>query len=373
MDESLKPAKMIPATGDYADSARLWQGIPGIEATPGGRLWALWYTGETGEGPGNVVAVATCAGGDAPWEPPRFVIRHDTPAVRCYDPCLWLDPLGRLWLFWTQSESYHDGRAGVWAVRAADPEDPQTAWSAPRRICNGVMMNKPFILSTGEWCMPAAVWGAVDPRHPRVPECDRRSNLWVSCDCGATWTLRGGPDVANRIFDEHAAIDRADGSLWMLVRRRDGIGEAVSTDRGRTWTANPDVVFPGPSARFCLRRLRSGKILFVTHVDTQRRERLLARLSEDDGRTWIGGLMIDERLGVSYPDAAEDADGLIHVIYDFQRGDNGERPAERAILEARFRESDIISGAFASQGAKERIVINRATGEPAATKGEPKQ
>ncbi len=362
MDESLKPAKFLATPAEYRDGARLWQGIPGIELAPNGRLWALWYTGEAGEGPGNVVAVATCNGGDAPWKSPAFIIRHDCPKVRCYDPCLWHDPLGRMWLFWTQCESYHDGRAGVWAVRTSDSGNANPKWTLPRRICNGVMMNKPFVLSTGEWCLPAAVWGAVPPRHPRVPECDRRSNIWTSCDCGATWALRGGPDVANRLFDEHSAIERADGSLWMLVRRRDGIGEALSRDRGRSWEANPNVVFPGPSTRFCLRNLRSGRILLVTHVDTMRRENLFARLSEDDGKTWLGGLMIDSRLGVSYPDMVESADGLIHVIYDFERGDNGVRPAAREILLARFRESDILAGTFSSPGAKVRIVINKATG-----------
>jgi len=37
---------IIPNPGaEAADGARTWQGIPGIERAPNGRLWAIWYTG----------------------------------------------------------------------------------------------------------------------------------------------------------------------------------------------------------------------------------------------------------------------------------------------------------------------------------------
>ena len=37
----------------YADDQRQFQGIPSIAMTPGGRLWATWYSGGAGEGPDN--------------------------------------------------------------------------------------------------------------------------------------------------------------------------------------------------------------------------------------------------------------------------------------------------------------------------------
>jgi hypothetical protein len=44
-------AKVIVNPGaEYADTARSWQGIPGIERAPKGRLWATWYSGDIGEG-----------------------------------------------------------------------------------------------------------------------------------------------------------------------------------------------------------------------------------------------------------------------------------------------------------------------------------
>lgn len=49
--------------------------------------------------------------------------------------------------------------------------------------------------------------------------------------------LRGGCKVPKdvRQFDEHMFVERKDDSLWLLVRTQYGIGERVSTDRGKTW------------------------------------------------------------------------------------------------------------------------------------------
>lgn len=52
------------------------------------------------------------------------------------------------------------------------------------------------------------------------------------------------------------------------------------------------------AARLFVRRLRAGLLLLVKHgpVDRRtRREQLMAFVSDDGGRTWQGGLMLDER------------------------------------------------------------------------------
>ena len=62
-------ARVITDPGPvYADSARSWQGIPGIERTKNGRLWVTWYSGDTGEGDmGNyALAVRTDLVGENP-------------------------------------------------------------------------------------------------------------------------------------------------------------------------------------------------------------------------------------------------------------------------------------------------------------------
>lgn len=352
-DLSRQPAPVITSPGpEYGSAARRWQGVPGLERTAGGRLWATWYSGGGGEGPENYVALVTSADDGRTWSQPRLVV--DPPGrVRAYDPCLWHDPWRRLWLFWAQSDDFFDGRAGVWYIRSDDAERAQPTWSAPRRIANGVMMNKPTVLSTRAWLLPTAVWAYRPPRLPEL-EHERFSNVLCTADQGETFAIRGGADVPGRQFDEHMLVERRDGSLWMLVRTGHGIGESVSTDRGRTWSPGRPSPLGGPGARFFIRRLRSGRLLLVNHHNFIQRNNLTAMLSDDDGITWYGHLLIDGRDNVSYPDGVETADGRIYITYD------RERSTAKEILMTIFTEEDVRQGRFVSIYARASVLVDNA-------------
>ena len=331
-----------PSAG-YASAWRKWQGIPTIERSPGGRLWAGWYSGGDGEGPENYVLLMTSDDDGETWGEPMLVVDPE-PNVRAFDPCLWHDPDGRLWFFWAQSWAHFDGRCGVWAVTCDDSGAARRAWSTPRWLCNGIMMNKPTVLSTGEWLLPAAVWARewtdrmVQEGWIMAPKEERKSNVICSIDHGATWERIGGADVPQRTPDEHMIVERRDGALWMLVRTSYGIGESVSCDRGRTWTPGVPTQIGGPDSRFFIRRLAGGALLLVNHHNFTGRSHLTALVSDDDGRSWQGGLLLDEREGVSYPDGVQAEDGRIYVIYDH------DRHGAREILMAVFTEDDARCG-----------------------------
>jgi hypothetical protein len=358
IDQALVPVLSSPPEAKHAAGKRVFQGIPGMEITPSGRLWATWYGGGATEGPENYVILSTSTDGGGSWREVRVI---DPPGfVRAFDPGLWLDPKGRLWWFWSQCYSrqdghINDGRSGVWVSIADDPENPR--WGAPMRIANGVMMNKPTVLSYGAWAFPSAVWanmGGCDA----LPElkAERFSSVVTSFDEGRTFAFAGGADVPFRCFDEHMVVERGDGRLWMLVRTLYGIGQSFSRDGGRTWTPGCDSLLGGPNSRFFIRRLASGRLLFVNHrVDPENpghRKNLVATLSEDDGKTWKGELMLDERAGVSYPDGAQAEDGSLWVIYDHDRYRGGN------ILLVHFTEEDILAGRLVSKAARLRIPVS---------------
>jgi hypothetical protein len=343
------PPKIITKPGDeYRDKTRQFQGIPGIAAAPSGRLWAVWYGGGTGEDRHNYVLAATCSGGV--WSGPRLVIDPDGPGpVRAYDPCVWVDPFGRLRLFWAQGyEKHTDPDAGVWCIVTGDPDSDSPEWSEPERICGGVMMNKPVVLSSGEWLLPVARW------HQ-----DGSARVYCSLDRGGKWVLLGQADVpaAYRSCDEHHIVERRDGTLWMLVRTTYGIGQSISRDRGRTWTDAGPTGIPHPVSRFFIGRLDSGNLLLVRHASPEKpgeRSHLSAYLSSDDGAVWSDGLLLDQRTGVSYPDICQDNSGTIYVIYDY------DRKGEREILLAKIHEADIISGQLTDPGSSLRVLVNKA-------------
>ncbi|MFG0240591.1 MAG: sialidase family protein, partial [Gimesia chilikensis] len=154
--------------------------------------------------------------------------------------------------------------------------------------------------------------------------------------------------------------ERKDGTLWMLARTRKGIMQTTSRDGGLTW-AKPSLPpqIKQPNARFHIRRLASGRLLLIKHGDKidehKGRVQLSAWLSEDDGMTWQGGLVLDERKGISYPDGFQAPDGTIYISYDRNRSTDGE------ILLARFTEQDIMARKLTGPKSRLKILISRAT------------
>lgn len=377
-DPAMRPAVIHnPPGAEYGDDRRMFQGIPAIERTRKGRLWAGWYAGGATEDPFNYIPLVTSADDGKTWSAPKLVV--DIPDFgRTWDPNLWLAPDGRLWFFWTQSVGHWDGRGGVWYMVTENGDAESPKWSKPKRLADGVLLNKPVVLKSGTWMLPVAMW----PQAPNVASINKRhmlglseaairsltfehpdrglSMVYISQDKGKTFRRLGEARIPDISFNEHMVVERRDGTLWMLARTNYGIGESVSGDGGKTWSAGRDSAIPHPVTRFHLRRLVSGNLLLVRHnppaadaSGKKPRSHLTAYISEDDGKTWMGGLLLDERAQVSYPDAALAPDGRIFVIYDYNRH------SDREILMAVFREEDARAGRAVSKDVRLRTLVNK--------------
>ncbi|MAX24626.1 MAG: hypothetical protein CMJ19_08995 [Phycisphaeraceae bacterium] len=329
---------------------RQFQGIPGIACTSDQTLWATWYGGGNNEGPDNYIMLANCPK-DGQWSEPWLIVRHDVPNVRAFDPTLWVDPQGRLWLFWAQTEvgrklgdsqndgdgapdtnSIWDGRGGVWGICCENPTQQPEVWQEPHRFCHGIMMNKPTVDEAGNWLMPASIWN-LKPYDPAIDESQRGPTVTI-CD-GKTLDaqMQATPGhVPDLVFDEHHVLTMKDGrwGMWIRTLSDQRLGAvSYSSDRGKSWSDAQLCSIPCPNSRFYVGRLKSGALLLISHhiTDTVRqsdnkwpaRSHLTAWVSDDEGQTWLGELLIDEREQVSYPDVDIADDGTIHVIYDYQR------------------------------------------------------
>lgn len=338
----------------YTTSMRLWQGIPGIEITRKGRIFSTFYSGGTTEQIGNYAVLIKADDGVHFSEP--IAVATSEAGHRCYDPCLWIDPLDRLWFIWSVMPDH-----GVYAAICDHPDAEELTFRPPVCIGRDVMMNKPVVLTTGEWLFPIAVWDknirALGPQYD-TKQTVRGSFAYKTSDNGETFVPLGYADVEDRSFDEHMIAELTDGRLMMGVRTKYGIGLSYSYDRGKTWTAGVDSGWGGPDTRFHIRRLPSGRLLLINHVGNAPKERshLTALLSEDDGKTWKYSLLLDERNLVSYPDVAVGADGTLYITYDRERGAYQSKIADiftlaREILYARITEEDIIAGKLVSKGS----------------------
>ncbi len=331
---------------------RIFQGIPAVEVTRA-HVWAAWYGGGSDEGVGNYVMLARTpvaeAGGS--WPAPYAVVEPDEYS-RLFDPELWTDPLGRLWFFVTQSsnpESNWDGRGGVWAIRCDDPVGAPETWGAPRRLCDGVMMNKPIVDSYGRWILPVAIWDFPS----RLPEYDGRRLPYavVSTDDGETFDWAGGAQMPPRTFDEHQIIEHTDGTLSMFVRSSPFALVSESTDGGATWSPGRPSSIPCPDSRFSIIRLQSGAWALTTHLPPAEprsfagpqpeRSYLAIALSHDEGQTWGRPFSLRVEPRVSYPDVVE-REGSLWITYDFNRF------SDRLVLLTRLTEEDIEAGEIVS-------------------------
>lgn len=339
----------------------------GIDRTPKGRLWACWVAG--GDSPKAFFVLATSDDDGATWSKPRLVVDTHSPTLPRERSTLvgnlWTDPTGRLWLFFDQSMDMFDGRAGVWAATCDNPDADKPTWSKPRRLADGVMLNKPTVLKSGEWLAPISLdqRGGFGPFKGLFTELDplRGAAVFASNDQGKTWTRRGAATFPNPDWHEHMIVERKDGSLWMLGRTAKGIVQSTSADGGKTWSAatEPNGIRQ-PNARFFLRRLASGRILLVKHGDRvdahDGRVKLSAWLSEDEGASWTGGLILDDRKGVSYPDGFQTPDGTVYISYDRNRATDGE------VLLARFTEADIAAKKLVGPKSALKMLISKPLG-----------
>jgi len=354
-----------PGAFHRADS-RAYVGIPSIAvSTANGRMWATWYGGRhCGEDYFNYVVLATSADGGKSWKEALVADPDETGPKRAFDPELWIAPDGKLRWTWTErlcdpakeDPTKEDGfdrgdeKTDVLKTVTLSAEDEPTLPLAEVEVCRGVMMCKPTVLKSGEWLWPVAHWNG-----------EPSACFYVSKDGGKTFSFRGGATLpaASRLYDEHQAVECANGDLVVFIRT--ALGKAfhpqtsVSKDGGRTWSAPVSATFEHTSSRIFVRRLASGNWLLVKNGPVDKdvgRKKLMAFVSKDEGRTWLGGLVLDERSGVSYPDGQQLPDGSVVVAYDRNR------KTDREILFAKFTEDDVLAGKDVSGKVRLKNVIS---------------
>ncbi len=341
---ALEPATVLVNPWKFHIPPTKRQGVAGIERTAKGRLWTVF--GRDVESTRNYQVLKKSDDDGQTWSDVQLMVMPQRN-VRAMSPAIWIDPQQRLWLFWGQSFGLQDGRFGIWAITTDEPDAENPKWSAPRRIGDGIMLNKPTVLKNGDWLLTSSVWKA-----------DDSIKVYASSDQGQTFTLRGTanvPDPKRRGPDEPMIVERKDGTLWMLVRMQ-GLAETISRDGGKTWTPVEGIPIQHCTSRFFVRRLQSGALLLLKHGPLDERvgrAELMAFVSDDDGKSWQGGLMLDERDHVTYPDGVQAQDGTIYIVYDHNRTPDGE------VLFATFTEEDVRAGKAVSDKVRLQTLIDR--------------
>ena len=357
----------------YAEKYLPFAMAASMESTRKGRLWTCWAGGQ--DGPNAYLLASYSDDRGETWRDPVFVIDPQAHGLKMGTRlgAFWCDPKGRLWLFFHQSVGMFDGSSSNWFVRCDDPDAAKPTWTEPVFIGFGASLNKPIVRKNGEWILPVSLWERwhIDkPFADRYHELDavRGADVFVADDEGASWRYRGGIIFKESCFNEHSVVELEDGRLWMLSRGMKGAFQSFSTDGGATWQPQT-TFFPHVNSKAVFRRLQSGAVLLIKHGkdmvtaptwkgpnDWGVRKELTAFLSADEGKTWSKGLLLDERVNVSYPDIAQTPNGDIYVHYD------RERTGAAEILFARFREEDVQAGAITTPGGALKNLVKSKAG-----------
>jgi hypothetical protein len=283
----------------------------------------------------------------------------DTPGFPDGNTCLFIDPKGRLWMFWpvilantwesclTQfavSSDYQGEGPPVWekrgsifmkpadfgdeAIRVLDEEVKKISAARPltiehtqeiaaiRKLLKDKLSQrlgwqprcKPTLLSTGRLLLPL------------YSDTYSISIMAVTDDLGETWQASAPLIGFGNI--QPAVLEKKDGTVVAYMREngpRDRIRFASSKDGGLTWSAVTETDLPNPGAGVDAVRLASGNWAIVYNDTTSGRNRLAVSLSEDEGKSWpfTRHLENHETGSYHYPAIIQGADGRIHVVYSY--------------------------------------------------------
>jgi len=306
---------------------RKWQGIPSIEIDQTGAIYIAWYTGGKGEEAGNYITVSVSKDNGESWSQNELIINPTISPLRFFDPCLWKDKYGEICLSWSKSNNNWDGKGGVFYSRIRLTDSVE--FSKPRFLAEGVMMNKPVLSYQKNFMLyPISAWSKTPGTF-----------IYKSMNDALSFNLAATIEVPKTVrnIDEHTIIQLADLSYLCILRGIDGIYVTKSSDILK-WSIPTKL--PGIGAtnagRVSLSRLNSGNIALVLNNATDR-SNLKIFISDDECTTWKYSMLIDKRIGVSYPNLTQDASGNIHVTYDYDRYKSMD------INHVIFTESDVIN------------------------------
>ena len=188
----------------YYSQNRLWQGIPSLEVTKGGRIFSCFYSGGVTEQNGNYTLLCISDDGGKTFSEP-IAAADMGPDIRAYDAALWIDPLGRLWFVWAVMPENR-----VEFTRCTDPDAAVLEWEQVRELGYDIMLNKPIVVSNGDWLFPCAVWqpGVTAGSAGGSDGNPTGAHVFISRDQGETFELYGTglAPAEDRIFDEHMLL-----------------------------------------------------------------------------------------------------------------------------------------------------------------------
>jgi len=332
---------------------------------PNGDLLACWYRG-SGERRADDVAVYGARRRRAERRWSNTFLMADTPGFPDTNPCLFIDPRGRLWLIWQTivANEWHTALT-KYKISSAFSGDGPPQWEF-----SDTLILKPgpeFAEVVSQQCaadekeieqLPEAArdrarqylinrrkhaedkyfirMGWMTRVHPFVLDAKRLvvplysdgfdfSIMALSDDWGATWSA--SQPLVSLGGVQPSVVQKKDGALVALMRDNGPPPKRVlkseSRDRGQTWGPVVDTDIPNSGAGLEVIGLADGNWVLINNDTEQGRHQLSVSLSDDDGASWKWTRRLEfdapgqEATTAAYPSMIQARDGTLHASYTF--------------------------------------------------------
>ncbi len=349
-----------------------------IVETAEGDLIACWFHGR-GERTDDtlVISGARKNKGSDSWSTPFIMAdNHNLPDQNC---TLFIDPDGRLWLFWISSidnlvrsyflmyrssTNFEGDGPPVWTWQDAvfcRPKDAETIF--PKYLDLQIEQVKASTEISEE--RKAEYLSRLEkrrdvysdklfqrlgwmPRQPPIMLTEKRMMLGLysdtfDCsmfafteDAGQTWEFS---EPLRQPGIQPSVVRKKNGNLVAFMRDSPVVRRAESSDAGMTWTSDPIEIANSGSSVAAL-ALKSGNWILAVNDVPRGRHILTVYLSEDEGKTWnikrhLENLEPEMGSG-GYPTLIQTADGTIHCTYTHE---NKKEFDGKTIKHVRFNEA----------------------------------
>lgn len=233
----------------------------------------------------------------------------------CWNPVLYYSEENRLYLFYKVGPSPSE-----WWGMLKYSDDDGNSWSEEIRLPDdilGPIKNKPVNIGEDQLLCPSSTehdgWKVqMEMYHPESDTWDKP----VFVDHLSSFNVI-----------QPAILISKNGEIKILCRSKEGyIIESSSNDGGHTWGEYKATDLPNPNSGIDAVTLKNGKhILVYNHTGTPKgkwggnRYPLNVALSSD-GEKWNAGLVLEDSEGeYSYPAVIQSRDGMIHILYTWNR------------------------------------------------------
>lgn len=286
-----------------------------------GTVIASWFGGTKEKNDDVGIWVSRKTGNS--WSTPIEVangVQADGSRYPSWNPVLFKPKGGPLMLFYKVGPDPETW----WGLYMTSQDDGKT-WSEPIMLPEGILgpiKNQPIQLSNGDIISPSSTESKTD---------GWQIHLEMSSDSGKTWTktepLNDGKEFG---AIQPVVLNYGEGKLQLLSRTKNSVvSQNWSADHGKTWDKMEATELPNPNSGIDGVSLKDGRQLLIynpTGKNWGDRVPLSLALS-NDGKNWKRVLDLEplrettDREGeeYSYPTMMQAADGLVYLVYTWNR------------------------------------------------------